>query len=96
LSRNLSAKARFGNEKFADALCGFVKSLNCLAKNLGSWEGSKDCTSAHALVEVDNLAPIHSRINAANRPAFCAAEIRADFAPNPVRYGSPELCFIPP
>ena len=54
--------------------------------NLGS-ELTGLIYSAHPFVEINDFAPIHSRIDVANRSAFRAAQMGADFAPVPIRQG---------
>jgi hypothetical protein len=49
------------------------------------WWCGTDCTSANALVEIDNLAPIQARIDVAHRAAFGAAKVRTDLVPIPIR-----------
>ena len=41
-------------------------------------------TSAHTLVEIDNLGPIHPGVDEAHRTAFRAAEVGGDIVPVPV------------
>src|SRR4051794_9412038 len=69
----------------ADAL-SLLSRLRASRLNLGS-ELTGLIYSAHPFVEINDFAPIHSRIDVANRSAFRAAQMGADFAPVPIRQG---------